>query len=196
MFLAHPLSHATPNLQPSVMRDLLALTARPDILSFAGGLPADACLPRDQIQACIDAVLPRDGARALQYGPPFAPLKEQIALHMQTQGVTCTADDIFITSGNQQGLEIVMRVLLDSGDAALVEQFTFTGIVQATRGRGADLIPLPVDLETGVDVAAFESALTHHPRVAALIPDFHNPLGVSPSKAKRIRLAHLPAQHG
>jgi 2-aminoadipate transaminase len=195
MFLAHPFSHATVNLQRSVMRDLLALTTRPGILSFAGGLPADECLPRDQIQACINAVLTRDGAKALQYGPPFAPLKEQIALYMKTRGVVCTTDDIFITSGNQQGLEIIMRVLLDSGDAALVEQFTFTGIVQATRGRGADLIPLPVDLQTGVDVAAFESALTHHPRAAALIPDFHNPLGVSLSKAKRIRLAHLAAEH-
>lgn len=196
MTFAYPLSPATANLQRSVMRDLLALTAQPGILSFAGGLPADESLPRDQIQTCIDAVLTRDGARALQYGPPFAPLKEQIALYMQTRGVTCTADDVFITSGNQQGMEIVMRVLLDAGETALVERYTFTGIVQATRGRGARLHSLPVDLETGVEISAIADALPHQPRVAAFIPDFHNPLGVSLSQPKRIQAAQLAAQYG
>lgn len=196
MTFAYPLSQATAHLHRSVMRDLMALTNKPGIISFAGGLPADECLPRDQIKTCIDAVLMRDGAKALQYGPPFAPLKEQIALYMRRRGVACGADDIFITSGNQQGMEIVMRVLLDVGETALVERQTFTGIVQATQGRGAVLHGLPVDLETGVDVEAMAEALSLAPRVTALIPDFHNPLGVSLSEAKRKQVAALAARHG
>ncbi len=196
MALAYPLARSTANLQRSVMRDLMALTARPGILSFAGGLPADECLPREEIQTCIDAVLTRYGTHSLQYDPPYPPLKEHIAHYMRSRDVACTADDVFITSGNQQGLEIVMRVLLDPSDLALVEEFTFTGIVQATRGRGARLEPLPVDLSTGVDVDAFEEVLTQGPHVAALIPDFHNPLGVSLSESKRSRLAALVAAQG
>ena len=196
MPIPYHLSHAITNLKRSPMRDLLALTAnRPDLISLAGGLPADECLPLEQIQTCFDAVLTRDGARALQYGPQYAPLKEQIVHYMEKHGVICATDEIVITNGNQQGLEIIMRLLLDPGDLALVEEYTFTGIVQTTRGRGAELQPLPVDLDSGVDVDAFESALALKPRAAILIPDFHNPLGVSLSEAKRIRLANLAAKH-
>lgn len=178
------------------MRDLLALTARPGVLSLAGGLPAEECLPHEQLQACIEAVLTRDGGRALQYGPPYPPLKDHIAIYMRSRGVACTAEDIFITGGSQQGLEIVMRSLLDPGQTALVEEYTFTGIVQATQGRGARILALPVDLESGLDLDAFESALARRPRVAAIIPDFHNPLGVSLPESKRMRLADLAARQG
>jgi 2-aminoadipate transaminase len=196
MPIPYRLSTSIANLKRSPMRDLLALTAnRPNIISLAGGLPADECLPLEAIRTCIDAVLTRDGARALQYGPQYAPLKDQIVRYMHQRGVLCTADEIFVTNGNQQGLEIVTRLLLEPDDLALVEEYTFTGIVQTTHGRGARLHTLPVDLATGVDVDAFESAHALNPRLAVIIPDFHNPLGVSLSESKRIRLANLAAAH-
>lgn len=178
------------------MRDLLALTARPGVISFAGGLPADDNLPLVQLQTCIEAVLTRDGARALQYGPPFAPLKEQIALLMQARGVECTPEEVFITNGNQQGLELAARLLLNEGDSAALEQFTFTGIQQAVSGRGAEILAVPTDLQTGVAVEVLEAAITKHsPKLAIIIPDFHNPLGVSVSAEKRAHMAELSARY-
>jgi 2-aminoadipate transaminase len=195
MTIRFALSHGSSSLKRSVMRDLLALTARPDMISFAGGLPADALLPRDQLQECIDTVFTRDGSRALQYGPPYAPLKEQIALYMQGRGVACSADEVFITNGSQQGLEIVSRLLFDSNATAVVEDYTFTGILQATRGHDADLIAVATHPQAGVELDALENAFAAHPttRAAILIPDFHNPLGTSIPAANRPRIAELAA---
>lgn len=190
------LSRTASTLKRSVMRDLLALTARPGVISLAGGLPADDHLPLSQLQTCLEAVLTRDGARALQYGPPFAPLKEQIARLMQARGVECAPDEVFITNGNQQGLELAARLLLNEGDSAALEQFTFTGIQQAVSGRGAEILAVPTDLQTGVEVEALEAAIIKHsPKLAVIIPDFHNPLGVSVSAEKRAQIVELSARH-
>jgi 2-aminoadipate transaminase len=116
---------------------------------------------------------------------------------MRTRGVTCSADDIFITNGNQQGLELCARLLLDGHETVAVEEFTFTGILQAAQGHGAVPISIPVNRETGLDLAAFERQLRRvRPRLAMLIPDFHNPLGISLDCAKRLRLAELAARYG
>jgi 2-aminoadipate transaminase len=197
MTIRFALSQGSSSLKRSVMRDLLALTTRPGMISFAGGLPADELLPRDQLQDCLDTVFRRDGAQALQYGPPYAPLKEQIAFYMQGRGVACTADDIFITNGSQQGLEILSRLLFDSNASAIVEDYTFTGILQATRGHEVGLIPVPTHLQNGVDVDALKAAFRTHPtiRAAILIPDFHNPLGASVPAANRARIVELAAQY-
>lgn len=192
----YQLSKAAGSLKRSVMRDLLALVARPGVLNFAGGLPADENLPRAALQTCFDAVLTRDGARTLQYGPAYAPLKELIARHMHTRGVECTADDIFITNGNQQGLELCARLFLDGGERVAVEEFTFTGILQAIQGHGAEPFPIPVQLETGMDMDALQDVLTSQTgvRLIITIPDFNNPLGVSMGAAERERLAQLAAR--
>lgn len=190
------LSRTATALKRSVMRDLLALTARPGVISLAGGLPADDNLPLTQLQTCLEAVLTRDGARTLQYGPPFAPLKEQVALLMQAHGVACTPEEVFITNGNQQGLELAARLLLNEGDCAALEQFTFTGIQQAVSGRGAEILGVPTDLQTGIEIEALEAAVAaHNPKLAVIIPDFHNPLGVSVSAEKRSQIAELSQRY-
>src|SRR6185436_16547851 len=125
----YPLSFVATHLQRSVMRDLIALASQPEIISFAGGLPAADHLPVAAIETCVDAVLTRDGARALQYGPAYAPLREWIAGHMQSRGVACTVENVFITNGAQQALALLGRLLLDPGVPAVVEALTFTGIV-------------------------------------------------------------------
>lgn len=189
------LSEIAATLKRSVMRDLLALVAKPNVLNLAGGLPADENLPVKQLQECFDIVLGRDGARTLQYGPAYAPLKELIAQHMHTRGVECTADDIFITNGNQQGLELCARVFLNGGERVAVEEFTFTGVLQAVQGHGAEPLGIPVSLENGMDVDELEYALGKFgPRLIVSIPDFHNPLGVSLDAGKRDRLAQLAAR--
>jgi 2-aminoadipate transaminase len=179
------------------MRDLMALAVSPDVISFAGGLPASDHLPLEQLRTCFDAVLTRDGARALQYGPPYVPLREWLAAYMQRRGVDCTVENIFITSGAQQGLEILARLFLDEGAPEVLEAITFTGIQQAAQGHGALVRTVPVDLKTGIDVEALETVLARSPRarLGVVIPDFHNPLGVSVPAAHRARIAELAARH-
>jgi 2-aminoadipate transaminase len=195
--IPYRLSRSSSGLKRSVMRDLLSLAVSPDVISFAGGLPAADCLPLDQFRACADDVLRRDGARALQYSPPLQSLRDWLAASMRSRGVECTADSIFITSGAQQGLAILARLFLDPGDAAVIEEVTFTGVRQVVDAQSASIVTIPTDLATGADVDALEAAFKRNPkpRLAILITDFHNPLGVSLSAQKREQVAVLAAKH-
>lgn len=185
-------------LKRSVMRDLLALAVKPGILSLAGGLPAGELLPMEQFQDCLSTVIARDGAKALQYSPPYAPLKEWIVSYMHSRGVDCTPEQVFLTNGNQQGVFILSRLFLDHGDTAVIEDVTFTGIQQVTSGRGCTVTTIPTDLTTGADIEALETLFTQGdlPRLVILIPDFHNPLGVSMSLEKRRYAADLANHYG
>jgi 2-aminoadipate transaminase len=187
------LSSEVSELKRSVMRDLLRLAVDPGILSLAGGLPASELLPTAELRASIDAVIERDGARALQYSPPWEPLRVWIAGYMRRRGVPCQAEHIFLTNGAQQGMALLARLFLDRGQAAVVERVTFTGVQQVTAGRGAVVRLLPTDLASGADIDALEEALREEPRprLVILIPDFHNPLGVSLTAEKRRRAAAL-----
>lgn len=189
------LSREATQLKRSVIRDLLSTASAPGIISLAGGLPASEYLPIEQYQECLDIVLKREGSRILQYSPQHGPLRVWIAEYMQQKGVTCSPDNIFITNGAQQGLTILSRLLLDPGAKAVIERITFTGIQQITAGRGAQVLTVPTDLKTGVDLEALETAFKQQPRLAVIIPDFHNPLGVSLSKEKRGQIAELSARY-
>ena len=191
-------SREAADLHRSVMRDLIARTAKPGIIPLSGGLPASEFLPVDALRDCFDAVLKREGGDALQYRPRYAPLLEWIADYMNGRGVVCTPEQVFITNGNQQGLSILSRLFLDSDGVAVTDAITFTGINQITAGRGADVRAVPVDLRTGTDMAALETAFAAHPRpqLCVLIPDFHNPLGVSMTADKRQQVAQLAARYG
>jgi len=180
------------------MRELLALAVDPQIISLAGGLPASTLLPLDDIRRCLDEVLKKEGARALQYSPPYKPLREWIAEWMGRRGARCSPEEVFITGGAQQGLAILSRLFLDRGDAAVIEAVTFTGVQQVTAGRGAQVRTIPTDLATGADMGALEEALQSEPRprLIVLIPDFHNPLGVSLTSEKRRQAAALAATYG
>jgi 2-aminoadipate transaminase len=179
------------------MRDLLRLAVDPGIVSLAGGLPASELLPTAELRACIDAVIERDGARALQYSPPWEPLREWIAGYMSHRGVPCQTEHIFLTNGAQQGMALLARLFLDRGQVAVVERVTFTGVQQVTAGRGAVVRLLPTDLRTGAEIDALEEALRQEPRprLVILIPDFHNPLGVSLTAEKRRRAAALASAY-
>jgi 2-aminoadipate transaminase len=191
------LSNEASNLKRSVMRELLRFAVDPEIISFAGGLPASEFLPLQGLRECLDTVLARDGARALQYSPMLAALRSWIADYMGTRGVSCTPDEVFITNGNQHGLAILSRMFLDPGDTAVIEEVTFTGIHQVTCGRSAAVRTVPTDLESGVEVEALEQAFRQapRPRMAILVTDFHNPLGVSIAAANRARVAELAAEY-
>jgi 2-aminoadipate transaminase len=191
-------SEETTYLQRSVMRDLIVRTAQPDIIPLSGGLPAGECLPVDALAECFQTVLKREGSSALQYRPRYGPLLEWIAGYMNARGVDCEPEQVFITNGNQQSLTILSRLFVDAHSVTVTEAITFTGIKQVTAGRGAEVRTVPTDLETGVDVDALEAAFGANPRPAlcVLIPDFHNPLGVSITSDKRQQIARLAAQYG
>ncbi len=193
MDLPYPISQVANQIQRSVTRDLIALASRPDFISFAGGLPAADYLPLAEIAACLDRVLTRDGPRALQYGPPYQPLREWIAAYMRRRGVACSVEQVFITNGAQQALEILARLLLDPGQPAVLEALTFIGIIQVARAHGAVVRTVPLDLASGVDLAAL-SATDAPARLGVVIPDFHNPVGASLTLDKRQRLAEAAAR--
>jgi 2-aminoadipate transaminase len=183
-------------LERSVMRDLLKHAVDPNIISLAGGLPASDCLPLAELKDCMNYVLERDGAVALQYSPQYLPLREWIADYMNQRGVTCDVSNIFITNGNQQGLSILSRLFLDLGDIAVIEDAVFTGVQQGTKGMGAKVLTIPTHLQTGAEVDELEELLqAHDVRMVVLIPDFHNPLGVSMSEDKRRYAAELAARY-
>ncbi|MGA9192568.1 MAG: PLP-dependent aminotransferase family protein [Anaerolineales bacterium] len=191
------MSRGVSHLERSVMRDLLKLAVDPDIVSLAGGLPADETLPVDAYGACLDAVLARDGAASLQYSPPYAPLQAWIAEHMRSRGVACSPDQIFITNGAQQGLSILSTMLLDPGDPAAVEAIAFTGIQQVTAGRGAEVRTVAIDPTTGADVQALEDVFRDEPppKLAVLVPNFHNPLSATMPSSARQTAAELAARY-
>jgi 2-aminoadipate transaminase len=187
------LSRRAVTARRSLMRELMPLTTRPDVISFAGGLPAPDLFPVEEYQTCLDHVLTTAGRRALQYGPIYAPLKEALVGLMKRRGVEVQADDIFITNGAQQGLSVVGQLLLNPDSPVVVEQIAFTGIGQMIAERRAMPLTVDTDLDQGMDIDNVEYLLKLTGQVRAIIevPDFHNPLGVSIVPAHRTRLAEL-----
>jgi 2-aminoadipate transaminase len=188
------LSREAQTLERSVMRDLLKRAAAPGVISLAGGLPDTQLLPAAQYAECLSAVLQREAGGALQYRPMYEPLRAWIADYMTSRGVDCTPEQVFITSGNQQGLTILSRLFAAPGDLTVTEAFTFTGVQQVTKGRDMRVIGVPVE-EDGVDIDALEAAFAQGPRLAVLIPSYHNPLGVTISDRKRREIARLAARY-
>src|SRR5579875_3732412 len=120
-------------LQSSDIRDLLAVTARPDVISLAGGLPAPELFPVEGMRASFDAVLAHDGANALQYGPTegHAPLRAYLAERLARRGIVASPDEILLTTGSQQALDLLGRVLLRPHATIMVEAPSYVGALQA-----------------------------------------------------------------
>ncbi|MPY68184.1 PLP-dependent aminotransferase family protein [Deinococcus sp. SDU3-2] len=178
----------------SAIRELLKLTQRPEIISFAGGLPAPELFPLDAIRTAANTVLDRYGPAAVQYGTTegHLPLREWIAA--QTPGLT--PGHVQIVTGSQQGLDLLGKILIDEGDVVLVEAPTYLGALQSFQPYGPRYVELPTD-EHGIDVDALEDVLKAHPaKLLYAIPNFQNPTGRTLSLERRRRLVELTAQYG
>ncbi|MGC8806473.1 MAG: PLP-dependent aminotransferase family protein [Thiomonas sp.] len=184
------LSQRSCHYTPSPIRELLALTEQPGMISLAGGLPAQTSFPVDALRAACAEVLATQAHGALQYGPSegIAPLREWVAAQLRAQGVAATADEVLITSGSQQGLDLVGRVLIDPGSTVLVERPTYLGALQAF----SPYAPRCVDLEQ--DAEGPLPALDASARMVYLQPNFRNPTGQTMSAARRAQWAQ--ALHG
>ncbi len=190
------LAEWTNTMQRSVLRQMLAVVSRPGILSFAGGLPAPDLFPTADYAAALAHVLQTDRG-ALQYGPPFMPLKRHIVRLMAERDVDCSVEHVFLTTGAQQALDVLTRLLLDSGGQVMLEEMIYTGIRQVVAPRQAEILSVGTDLETGIEVDDVVAHLESGARPAFLyvIPDAHNPLGVSLSQEKRRRLVEVAAAY-
>jgi 2-aminoadipate transaminase len=181
------------------VRDILALTERPGVVSFAGGLPAPGLFDRAGLQAAFTAVLAEDsGARALQYstteGDPL--LRRLIAERLTGRGLATAPDDLLITSGSQQALTLVAAVLLGPGDRVLVEEPSYLAALQCFGLTGAQAIPVPCD-DGGLDPDALEALIAEHrPTLLYTVPTFHNPTGRTLSLERRLALARMAERTG
>ncbi|MFI1051577.1 PLP-dependent aminotransferase family protein [Streptomyces griseoruber] len=182
----------------SVIREALALTARPEVISFAGGLPASEFLDVEEIRAAYDRVLRETPHRVLQYstteGDPN--LREAIAARLSRQGLPSRPEDLVITTGAQQALALLTTTLLDPGDVVVVENPTYLAALQCFGYAGARVVPAPTD-ERGIVIDALaDIAAKERPRLLYLVPNFQNPTGHSLPAERRHAVARLAAEHG
>jgi 2-aminoadipate transaminase len=184
-------------LKPSSIQRLLDLTARPDMISFALGLPAPELFPTEAFARAATAVLEHDRL-ALQYQPAFHPLKTHIVGLMAGRGVACREEQIFLTTGAQQAMSLVTRLLLEPRRQVLAEETIYSGFLQAIAPFQPDIVTVATDYATGIDVEAVEARLRGASRPALIyaISDGHNPLAVSMSQEKRVRLVELARHFG
>lgn len=190
------LSTASRAVRGSAIRDLLSLTSRPEVISLAGGLPATDLLPRERIATAAAAAL-ADPA-AVQYGETagLPSLRAVLAAH---ESARCgrPVTDVVVTSGSQQGLDLVARALLDRGDPVVVEEPAYVGALQVFQAAGAALHPVPLDAD-GLRVDVLERRLRDglRPRLVHTVPTSHNPRGVTLAPGRRARLTALAETFG
>ncbi|HTP58429.1 MAG TPA: PLP-dependent aminotransferase family protein [Spirochaetia bacterium] len=179
----------------SFVREILKVTEDPSIISFAGGLPNPRFFPLEELSRATEKTMAESGAAALQYSTTegFKPLRQYIANRYARRGVKVDADDILITNGSQQGLDLVAKALLDKGDVVLVERPTYLAAIQAFGLFEPRFRPLELS-EDGVDPALVAAGLKEeNPKLLYAIPTFQNPSGISWSTEKRRAAAALIA---
>ena len=191
-------SERAQGLQSSFIREILKITQRPEIISFAGGLPSPATFPVERMKEAYDRVLTETGKVALQYGPTdgYGPLKEWIANSLSTEGTKILPEQILMVSGSQQALDLIGKVLIDEGSRVLVETPSYLGALQAfsvyrpefgsvaTDDHG--LVPSSVEAVTGV--------ANNRARLLYSLPNFQNPTGRSLSIERRLELVETCAR--
>ena len=176
-------------IQSSAIREILKVTERPEVISFAGGLPAPATFPVEEMRRSLDRVLTTRGREALQYSTTegYAPLREWIARRIGTPEAPVAAEEVLIVSGSQQGLDLLAKVLVDPGDTVLVETPTYLGALQSFSLFDPNYVSVDSD-EDGL----IPEALTESMRGAKFLyclPNFQNPTGRLLAEDRRYRLA-------
>ena len=186
------------NVETSAIRELFKLLGKPGIISFAGGFPDSAMFDVDGIRAASQQALTDEPGAALQYGATegYQPLREQIAAFMAGKGVTALApEQLIVTTGSQQALDLLGKTLIDPGDKVIVEGPTFLATIQCFRLYGAELVSAPIDGQ-GVDTDALERLIVEHkPKFVYLIPTFGNPSGATLALERRRKVLELAVRH-
>ena len=188
----------THGMMSSIIRDLLKMALQPDIISFAGGMPAPELFLVKEFEEACRYVLTHHGARALQYGTTegYPPLRQYLVEKMEEYDVPAEEDNILLVNGSQQALDLVGKVFINPGDIILTEGPTYLGAIQSFRAYQARFVTVPLD-EDGIQTDKLEEALQRHPvKFIYVLPNFHNPAGVTMTLERRLRLVELAAKYG
>jgi 2-aminoadipate transaminase len=176
----------------SFIRELLKVTAQPDIISFGGGFPAAELFPLDRVKEACDKVLTENGAKALQYSQTegYAPLRGLIAANVSRYGINVSADNVLITTGSQQALDIIGRIFINRGDRVLTESPTYLGALQAWNAYGAAYETVISDND-GLSTDDLAKVIGSHIKFMYVLPNFQNPAGVTLTLERRQKLVEL-----
>jgi 2-aminoadipate transaminase len=196
------LSTGARGMRRSLIRELLKLTSRGGIISFAGGFPDPTTFPVEELQEVTRDVLADQAHRALQYGITEGDvmLRDELARWMAKDGITARRDQILITNGSQQGLDIIGKVFLDPADLIVVELPSYMAALQVFRAYGAEMVGVPQD-EQGMDTGRLGEVLAalarqrRRPKFLYVVPDFQNPSGITWTEERRRALIQLAEQY-
>jgi 2-aminoadipate transaminase len=188
-------------MKSSAMRDLMAVTARPEVISLAGGLPDTSSFPPDTFAAVAQRIARESCAKALQYGPTegLGETKVCIAEVMQAEGMRVDPDDLIVTTGGQQVIDLVTKILIDPGDVIVAEAPTYPGAVPTFSSYEADVVQIDMDSD-GMRIDLLEERLDQleregrRPKFVYTVPSFQNPAGVTMSLERRRRLVEVAAE--
>src|SRR5215216_3381784 len=191
----------TQGMKSSAMRDLMAITARPEVISLAGGLTDTSSFPAEDVAALMSRVAADASARALQYGPTegMDELKSCIVRVMAEEGMDVGEDDLLVTTGGQQVIDLVCKTLIDPGDVIVAEGPTYPGAVPTFSAYEADVVQIVMDRD-GMRIDLLEETLDalerdgRTPKFIYTVPTFHNPAGVTMSLERRRRLVQIAAE--
>ncbi|AZU62221.1 PLP-dependent aminotransferase family protein [Neobacillus mesonae] len=186
----------TKNYESSAVRDILAVIQKGNVISFAGGLPAEDIFPIEAVKSAYEKVF-ASGNGSLQYGATegFKPLRDAIQAKMEQKGIYTTADKILVTTGSQQTIDLFSRVMLAPGDVVLTEDPTYLAALQVFRSYGAKVVAVKGD-ENGMDPADLEAKMLEYcPKFVYVIPTFSNPDGKSWNDERRQQLFELAFKH-
>lgn len=192
-------SERAKRIKPSAIRKMVPLLREPGIISFAGGWPAADLFPTAEIAEITAHIMAHEGAAALQYGPSLGDdrLRQQVLDRLaRVYGLQAPLHEIMITTGAQQALYLIAKVLLDEGDVVVVEAPSYVGVFSVFASFGGEVVSVPMD-EEGLDTAALEKRLAAGLQVKMIytVPDYQNPTGLSMSLARRQKLVELAAQY-
>jgi 2-aminoadipate transaminase len=185
-------------MKSSAMRDLMAVTARPEVISLAGGLPDTSTFPPDTFAAVAQRIASESCAKALQYGPTegLEETKDCIAEVMAAEGMSVDAEDVLVTTGGQQVIDLVSKTLIDPGDVVVAEGPTYPGAVPVFTAYEADVVQIDMDSD-GMRIDLLEQTLDRleregrRPKFIYTVPSFQNPAGVTMSQPRRRRLVEV-----
>lgn len=193
------LARRTDRMKSSMIRELLKFTMLPEVISFAGGMPAPEAFPvRDFREAC-QWVLSQDAEHALQYGPTegYPPLKDYLIEAMNKYELPAVRDNVLFTNGSQQALDLIGRCFINEGDKIVTERPTYLGAIQAWNVYDPKYVTVRMD-DDGMRMDDLEQALVANPGIKFIyvLPNFHNPAGTTLSLERRYRLVELAVEHG
>lgn len=193
-----PLAQRVRSTGGSPVRDILAVTARPEVVNFAGGLPAPELFDREGVAAAFRQVLEEAPGQALQYatteGEPV--LRELLAQRMTVRGLPTAPDDLLVTTGSQQALSLLAAALVDPGDTVLVEEPCYLAALQVFALAGARIVAVPGDADGTDPEALAELVVRERPKLFYTVPTFQNPSGRTMPAERRAAVAEVAVRHG